>query len=505
MKNIYLFYILTALILGACAEDKGNYDYDPINDLTISGINTKTYTLVLGDTLKIPVTLKRSKENSTENLNYLWEFDGKEVANTQSLCIPSPAGISYGEKKCRYTVTDPATGMKWYQTFTVNIVSPFNWGYYLLTEKEDHSTVISFLPISDSTEIKSCIHTTNIDGLPLGKYPATINGSYGSNQQLGTYTWTIKVITQEGEYPVIVTNTTTFTSLGVVTNENFIDASAGYTFKPSNVITDPRNNTYFISEGKIIGYTEGLLYRPAKHPKEYHWNYPIAYSGVTQCGLFFDEISRKYYFVTSQEDDPEAGIVGDSYALDKVIDFEDNRNFKDEAIIGYSTSSMYAPDYSSASNIVTVVSAENGKIHLTEFTYFTDYTDYSESRKCTSHEELAMVDANIHTKAVLANKTWYFSSDNKIYSTPEILPKIEPFIDIPTQYGKVVNLSTSVMGSRLIVTTYDENSPEEMKGSILIIDIQSKEIIPHPHTIHKCVHIFRANSDGFGWGEGDGK
>ena len=158
MKNIYFFYILTALILGACAEDKGNYDYDPINDLTISGINTKTYTLVLGDTLKIPVTLKRSKENSTENLNYLWEFDGKEVANTQSLCIPSPAGISYGEKKCRYTVTDPATGMKWYQTFTVNIVSPFNWGYYLLTEKEDHSTVISFLPISDSTEILYSYH-----------------------------------------------------------------------------------------------------------------------------------------------------------------------------------------------------------------------------------------------------------------------------------------------------------------------------------------------------------
>ena len=275
----------------------------------------------------------------------------------------------------------------------------------------------------------------------------------------------------------------------VVTNENFIDASAGYTFKPSNVITDPRNNTYFISEGKIIGYTEGLLYRPAQHPKEYHWNYPIAYSGVTQCGLFFDEISRKYYFVTTQEDDPEAGIVGDSYALDKVIDFEDNRNFKDEAIIGYSTSSMYAPDNSSASNIATVVSAENGKIHLNEFTYFTDYTDYSESRKCTSHEELAMADANIHTKAVLANKTWYFSSDNKIYSTPEILPKIEPFIDIPTQYGKVVNLSTSVMGSRLIVTTYDENSPEKMKGSILIIDIQSKEIIPHPHYPQMCPHF----------------
>ena len=41
-KNITIYLLLLAAIFFACSEDKGNYDYDPANNLKIKGISTDT-------------------------------------------------------------------------------------------------------------------------------------------------------------------------------------------------------------------------------------------------------------------------------------------------------------------------------------------------------------------------------------------------------------------------------------------------------------------------------
>ena len=58
--RIYAFFWMIVLLTVSCYEDKGNYDYHPINEVKISGIKEDPYEILRWDTLKIPVTLENS-------------------------------------------------------------------------------------------------------------------------------------------------------------------------------------------------------------------------------------------------------------------------------------------------------------------------------------------------------------------------------------------------------------------------------------------------------------
>lgn len=78
---------------------------------------------------------------------------------------------------------------------------------------------------------------------------------------------------------------------------------------------------YYVSNGKIYSYNSGLLYRAAKHDKEYYWSNPAsAYTYV----YVFDELSKKFYILKNQIDDPALGLVSDPYALDRVVEIKIN-------------------------------------------------------------------------------------------------------------------------------------------------------------------------------------
>ena len=69
MKRIKL-KLATALLFGSlmssCYEDKGNYDYERMNDITVE-IPLESSDCVLGDVLKITPELKISTDKETEN------------------------------------------------------------------------------------------------------------------------------------------------------------------------------------------------------------------------------------------------------------------------------------------------------------------------------------------------------------------------------------------------------------------------------------------------------
>ena len=113
---------------------------------------------------------------------------------------------------------DKDNGMKYYKNFAVNIVSPFNWGYYLLTEREDHSSVISYFSVMDGND--KFIQTTSISGVELGDMPRSLAGKFGHISALKDYFWTITSVTSGGENPVIITENATFIPNNIV-NELF--------------------------------------------------------------------------------------------------------------------------------------------------------------------------------------------------------------------------------------------------------------------------------------------
>ena len=72
MKKIQLIiWSILVLCVGACTEDKGDYDYIPLNDLVVQGIE-KDYTVEQFSSLKIPVTITVKDGFSEDRYEYLW-------------------------------------------------------------------------------------------------------------------------------------------------------------------------------------------------------------------------------------------------------------------------------------------------------------------------------------------------------------------------------------------------------------------------------------------------
>ena len=81
MKKIITFLYLLILAY-ACYDDKGNYDYREINQISIQNIDS----LVLCDQmdlLSIPVTLEGTQYSDSNRFTYMWEVNQKVV----TLCI----------------------------------------------------------------------------------------------------------------------------------------------------------------------------------------------------------------------------------------------------------------------------------------------------------------------------------------------------------------------------------------------------------------------------------
>ena len=114
MNKICLFiYVLTLIGMSACYEDKGNYDYHPVNQITITGIE-KEYQREKWDLLAIhPEFLFSQKE--TDQLAYRWEVDGRLVSQERDLAYDVDVNVSDGVYKCRMTVIHLADSSRYFQ------------------------------------------------------------------------------------------------------------------------------------------------------------------------------------------------------------------------------------------------------------------------------------------------------------------------------------------------------------------------------------------------------
>lgn len=61
--------------------------------------------------------------------------------------------------------------------------------------------------------------------------------------------------------------------------------------------------------------------------------------------------------------------------------------------------------------------------------------------------------------------------------------------------GTIEFIGFSARGSRMVVVLYDENSPEERKGSVIFINVEDKKIThTFPHILHHCVDYGKFNA-----------
>jgi hypothetical protein len=478
----YSFIILAfiSIFFMSCAEDKGNYDYTKLNEVAINGISS-TYNVVSGGYIKIEPQLTRSLSEGEDDLAYSWEIDGKSVSSDRNLDLLLPA-MTYGYKTCALVVTDKNTGMKYFHTFEIDVVGKISMGYYFLTQDADNTSIISYLPaVKDTTTVADFIHTKACGDTEIGSEPIGLAGQFSAYFVAGYLKWSIITICKNSKYPSFVIDGETFMPVTTLSEASFSNRTIGYKFNPEEAVFDMLGNLFFISNGQVIGYQSGLLYRPAKHLKNYSWAYPMVSNQPYYYFLYvYDKLSHKYYAIKPYETNNAAGMVADSKAYDDVADITNSPDLSSQNIIG-------ALSILNKANIVCTT--DNQGIHLYQFS-----NDAAKSFQCTGENTLPISGADANSKVVIANNVdYYFVINNKIYTSPIDLPALSEYLTLPTEYGKITSANLSAKNTMLIVTTYDESSSEKLKGSVIFINIKTKQMTIRKNCINKCVSILAAN------------
>lgn len=152
MKN-GIFCLMALFVWQACSvEDKGNYEYNPLNGVTVTFAKEEENQIVEKglDTLKISPTIAGDiyGENE-ENYEYTWFFcSGKDhehtvVGNKKNL--EWPASFKPGNYTLYLQVDDKSTGLQWIKSTGVRVFSELTQGWMLLGETADREVRLDML------------------------------------------------------------------------------------------------------------------------------------------------------------------------------------------------------------------------------------------------------------------------------------------------------------------------------------------------------------------------
>ena len=487
-------FFMLGMFMGACSEDKGNYDYTPINEVTIEEIDVaRVYEA--GSHITATPTISVLDE-TTSNLSYSWTINGQEVSTQEVLDIDLPP-LDYADHLCALTITDNDTGMQYRQTFTIQIMNPFNYGYYFLTQMDDGSSEMVYIPSTvDEPTVADVKYTTGVADIPFGSNPKQIYGTFGYNQATATYYWTMMFMTEDSEYPVIVTDNSSFEPVYLLSDNSFLVPEEGYTFHPTEIVANMGGTIYFISDGQFIYYNESKLYRPAKHVGEYYWSHPVIGFSNDIFAWVYDELSHKYYTIQAYNGNdfiPE-GMTIDGSAWDKVMEPKDNPTIAGNVLT--------AIDVYAGQHTCNVISAEANLLHTYTFNRaWVNGANPAPEPVFVGEQQFALNGLTENASVAVGGRTglsayqFYVNAGNDIYYSSTLgQPSMNLLTTIPSDLGEVEYIGLSAKGNRLVVVLYDENSAEERKGSVVYVDLNTRAIThTFPHILHHCKSYWGAN------------
>ena len=158
MKKI-LYFLAGWMMLASCFDDKGNYSYGPINEVSIRGFGNRDTTLsllYLVDTLRIAANLECSmdREVSDENYTWRWELEDKQnfhkkiIAETRLLEFPM--NVTPGKYELHLRVKDKHTGIVQSVSEPLNVELTYSKGLLVLGDRENGDVQLDMVAMIES-------------------------------------------------------------------------------------------------------------------------------------------------------------------------------------------------------------------------------------------------------------------------------------------------------------------------------------------------------------------
>lgn len=151
MKKYLWFGMMSMLLLFSCFDDESNMDIRTLNPIEIENLPEQTrYSLYMGDTLKIE-PLVYCKGIPDADLSFEWKLYGGSIVptvidTTMYLCaqivVPPIDWVGY---TLRFTVTDRTTGIQRYETFGLDVLSPYGEGLLIADTRDGINSDLSLV------------------------------------------------------------------------------------------------------------------------------------------------------------------------------------------------------------------------------------------------------------------------------------------------------------------------------------------------------------------------
>lgn len=143
MKNKILLCCLLSLLGIGCMQEKGNYDYHPVNTVLIDSLETY-YAVTQFESPDIIPYLSQTLGEGEENLEFLWTLTNGQEVDTLSRHrnLDEPIVVPPGRYfQTMYYVTDKNTGIFTSYNFTLDVNSALGEGLLVLSDLEGEANL----------------------------------------------------------------------------------------------------------------------------------------------------------------------------------------------------------------------------------------------------------------------------------------------------------------------------------------------------------------------------
>ena len=286
-RNYFIIGLLFFWVAMACTEDKGNYDYTPLNDLSISGIESE-YLIERDSQLVIPVTITADEDFQESRYDYLWYvWRVNNAADPDTLSWEKDLNVTIsvvpGDYDLRYIVTDKNTDISYTYRTSLTVIDSYSKGVMALSNA--------------GGQADNAVNT-----LTPHVY-VEANGESAGNNPLGIYyigggefvAPLVVIATEEGSK---VANPADFSE--------FMDFSELFYFAPEPGImqclckSNWGYDEYVIVDGKVynrrLAFVENLYQPYDPQAKGDYYAAPFSMYESTNAAFFYDQVGQRFIY-----------------------------------------------------------------------------------------------------------------------------------------------------------------------------------------------------------------
>ncbi len=156
MKKIRtMCWVATLALLSSCYEDKGNYDYGNLNEVTIDQADARgTVSVSFGETVTLtPIITSSRGEEGMKNLTYSWVLDGEEISTEPKLEWKADHYTSGLDGNLTFTVTDTATDLEYVVIYTLEVIEKYDGDGIFILSKDRADNQVKLHMLKEQSEV----------------------------------------------------------------------------------------------------------------------------------------------------------------------------------------------------------------------------------------------------------------------------------------------------------------------------------------------------------------